>query len=140
MIFSDFGFMFESSPVPWWQFGIWARYDINNRIYQDLIFYARTWNSTIDANKLILCCNIVFFSDFGFMFESSPGGNLAFESNIKLPNDRIYLDQIFYARTWNSTIDANKLIYAVMLHFFQILVLCLKAPLVAIWHLSPIWN
>ena len=66
----DFGFMFES-----------FRYEIIHRTYRDLILFARTWNSTIDANKLILCCNIVFFSDFGFMFDSSPGGNLAFKPN-----------------------------------------------------------
>ena len=64
-IFSDFGFMFESSPE--WH----------------LAFEPDNTQITFMLNYCIC------FSDFGFMFESSPGGNLAFEPDMKLTTEFI---------------------------------------------------
>ena len=52
-----FRFWFYVWKLAWWQFGIWARYEINDRIYRD---YGRTlWGTAISHFYETLCASIL---------------------------------------------------------------------------------
>ena len=52
-----FRFWFYVWKLSWWQFGIWARYEINDRIYRD---YGRTlWGTAISHFYETLCASIL---------------------------------------------------------------------------------